>query len=225
MPYSIQKALDANGKLINGSTLMDFTGVTDVGDHALHFEYTNVNFPENTEINFPSLISMTGDSCCSYMFSGCKQIISANFPVLEKISASDACQSMFSGCDLTSINFPALEKISASQACRFMFSGCKKLTIVEFPSLSDIKSSFCCRYMFFGCTSLTSLSFPALTSSSFGTNRNQFDNLVGSVTGCTIHFPSNLDPESGSTIISSLTGYPNFAGTNTVLAFDLPATE
>jgi hypothetical protein len=79
--------------------------------------------------------------------------------------------------------------------------------------------------MFINCQNLTSVSFPALTSASFGSYKNQFSNMIQNVTGCTIHFPSNLDPQGGSTVISSLTGYPSFSGTNTVLAFDLPSTN
>lgn len=75
-------------------------------------------------------------------------------------------------------------------------------------------------YCFESCVNLTTLSFPALTSTSFGSYTNQFDGLMSAVTGCTIHFPSNLQAT-----IATLDGYPDFGGTNTVLAFDLPATE
>lgn len=74
------------------------------------------------------------------------------------------------------------------------------------------------------CNSLTSIAFPALTSSS-SISANSFTNLVLGCTGVTIHFPSNLNPTGGSTIISSLTGYPEFGNASTILAYDLPATN
>lgn len=65
-------------------------------------------------------------------------------------------------------------------------------------------------------TSVTELRFPSLKTTSIISIQYMLSNL----NGCTVHFPSNLQ-----TIISGLTGYPNFGGTNTVLAFDLPATS
>ena len=106
-----------------------------------------------------------------------------------------------------------------------MFADCTGLTTVTFDLLTTITANSCCQNMFNGCTNLASIYFPALKSTSFGSRVNQISTLINRVSGCTIHFPSNLDPESGSTVISKMTGYPNFGGTNTVLAFDLPATE
>lgn len=102
------------------------------------------------------------------------------------------------------------------------FRGCTGLTSVTFDSLNEIEY-FGLATTFSECTSLTSLSFPALTSTG-SINTNAFGNMITGVTGCTIHFPSNLDPQGGSTVISSLSSYPSFGGTNTVLAFDLPPT-
>jgi hypothetical protein len=64
------------------------------------------------------------------------------------------------------------------------------------------------------------MSFPALTSTSFGSYTNQFNNMLRMVTGCTVHFPSNLQSVIGSW--SDITA--GFGGTNTVVSFDLPAT-
>jgi hypothetical protein len=75
-------------------------------------------------------------------------------------------------------------------------------------------------YAFQGCTKLKTLSFPALTSNSFGSYTNQFNNMLSGVTGCKVHFPSNLQSVIGSW--SSVTS--GFTGTNTTVLFDLPAT-
>ena len=69
-------------------------------------------------------------------------------------------------------------------------------------------------------TKITSLSFPALTSSSFGSSKNQFNSMLSGVTGCKVHFPSNLKSEIGSW--SDVRR--GFEGINTTILWDLPAT-
>ena len=61
--------------------------------------------------------------------------------------------------------------------------------------------------------------FRALTTQTYF-NPNIFQNMCGQATNAVIHFPSNLE-----SIISGLSNYPNFGGTNTTIAFDLPATS
>ena len=99
------------------------------------------------------------------------------------------------------------------------FSNCKTITSFESNNVTSID-----RYGLTWCfsfTKITSLSFPALTSSSFGSNTNQFNNMLTGVTGCTVHFPSNLQSVIGSW--DSVTN--GFGGTNTTVLFDLPATS
>ena len=69
---------------------------------------------------------------------------------------------------------------------------------------------------FYGCSKLTSLSFPALTVDSFGSEVGQLDRMLSGVTGCTVHFPAAIQAK-----IETMTGYPNFGGTNTTVLFDL----
>jgi hypothetical protein len=73
----------------------------------------------------------------------------------------------------------------------------------------------------FANTSISNLSLPALKSTSFGSYTNQFNYMLKGVTGCTVHFPSNLQSVIGSW--SSVTS--GFGGTNTTVLFDLPATS
>lgn len=179
-----------------------------------------------TSVNLNSLMTIEGTNCCSYMFADSRHLASISLSSLQAIIGQSACNRMFSGCSgLTSVNLSGLTTISGQSGCTYMFADCTGLTSVSFDSLTTITGNSCCQNMFNGCTNLASLSFPALKSTSFSSRVNQISTLISGVTGCTIHFPSNLDPESGSTVISKLTGYPNFGGTNTVLAFDLPATE
>ncbi len=193
----IPKTVDANGKLNLSSTAPNFDGVEDLGDYVLH--YAEQGNTALTVVNFPDLTQISGRQGMDYAFADCSS--------------------------LASISFPALTTILGGYGMCGAFSGCTSLTSISFPMLTAIKGEYGMYETFRGCTSLTSISFPALKSNSFGSYKSQFEGMLGGVTGCTIHFPSNLDPQTGSNVISSLSGYPNFDGTDTVLAFDLPATE
>ena len=128
---------------------------------------------------------------------------------------------MFISCTgLVSVDMSSLSSVLGTQGCTEMFRDCTSLTSVGLDALSVLTGSQCCTNMFQSCTSLTTLSFPALTSTSFGSNTNQFNNMLYYVTGCTVHFPSNLSSVIGSwgSVIAG------FGGTNTTVLFDLPAT-
>lgn len=248
--FYIEKAKDANGKAINSSYLMDFSQFTDVGDFVFSNAYRN-----NTNIsgiaNMSSLTTISGNNACSLMFNACNRITSADLSSLTTVSGPSACQGMFGASGITSADLSSLTTISGNSACQAMFSGCTSLTSIDISSLETISGISGCDQMFAGCLNLPSitfsslkiisgsgacgqmmfncknkvLNFPALTSTSFPNNNNQFNNMLFAAQNTTVHFPSNLDPNNGSTVISSLQGYPNFGGTNTTLVFDLPATE
>lgn len=206
-----------------GITSVDLSNLTTVSVNSLTNSFRDCS--NLTSFNLSSLATIAGELCAYQMFSNCTSLTTANLSSLVNITGSRGAEGMFSGCTgLTSVNLSGLKSITTS-GCTNIFNGCTSLTSVTFTALDTMTSASCLANAFSGCTNLTSLSFPALKSTTFGTRNSAFSNIVGGVSGCTIHFPSNLDPESGSTVISRLTGYPNFGGTNTVLAFDLPETE
>ena len=248
MPLTIQKVKDANGKVVGGNTIIDLDGATDVGNYIFYYAYYN-NTNITGAVDFSSLTTISGQSACQYMFRGCTGITSVDLSSLTTVSGVSACRNMFQNCTgLTSVDLSSLATVSGSAACNSMFSGCTGLTSVDLSSLATVSGgttcaymfSNCtgitsvdlsslttvldgntCQYMFGGCTGLTSLSFPALTSTSFGSYTNQFNNMLYGVTGCTVHFPSNLQSVIGSW--SDVTA--GFGGTNTTVLFDLTATS
>ena len=181
-----------------------------------------------TTIDFQSLTTILSDSAFYYAFQMCSKLTSMSFPSLTTISGNSAFYYAFQSCyDLTSVSFPSLTTISGNSALQFIFSSCSKLTSMSFPSLMDISlSTSTFTYAFAMCGNLTDVYFNALKTTSFGSNINQFNNMMGSNYGkttiCTLHFPSNLE-----STIQTLTGYPLFGGSNgkVVLAYDLPATS
>lgn len=148
---------------------------------------------------FPKLKTITGNSAMNYTFNECKQLSTIYVPELEYISGSATMARTF-GVSVGATNM---------------------LSSVEFPSLIILKGVGTLRYMFENRTSLQTISFPALRSDSFGTTKTQFDNMLAGITGCTVHFPSNLQ-----TVIGNWTSVGNgFGGTNTSILFDLTPTS
>jgi len=164
----------------------------------------------------------TGHQIFQQAFYGCTSLTKTGLSGLRCVnsgssgspsSTNSLCNKMFYGCtSLTDIDMDKLCRINGNYCFAYMFSGCTGLTSVEFPSLARVEATGALQYMFQNCTNLTSISFPNL----YYVNVNaQFSNLVNGITGCTIHFPSNLQAT-----MSSWT----FGGTNTVVSFDLPQT-
>lgn len=141
-----------------------------------------------------------------------------NFGAMTTVTFNSACQDAI---NLEKVLFPNATSLSL----RASFKGCTSLTTVYMPLVNTLPSnalagSAAVGGAFAGCTSLQTLSFPALTSTSFSSYTNQFNYMLKDVTGCTVHFPSNLQSVIGSW--SSVTS--GFSGTNTTVLFDLPAT-
>lgn len=198
--HYIEKTVDANGKLVNGNTIIDFTGVTDIGDYALAYAYrTNTNISgtvdmsdiitisgsaacnsafQNTNItgiDMSALTTISGQNACNDMFTGCTRLTSANLSSLTTISGSTACQAMFSGCrGITSADLSSLTTVSAVNACQAMFSDCTGLTSVDLSSLTTIANGGLFS-AFFNCSSLTKIYLPKITSSSYVSRPNYRD--------------------------------------------------
>lgn len=201
--------VDANGVLSydsNTPTDLVFTGVRDLGKTALNLRFTYTTYTANIQAN---------------RFVGLSSIKSASFPDLENISGQYAMNYTFSNCkNFASLSMPNLTSISGANAMTAMCNGCISLNSVNFAKLENITGSYALRYAFQSCIVLTTLSFPSITSTAFGSNTNQFNSMLSGVTGCTVHFPSNLQ-----SVIGSWTSVTNgFGGTNTTVLFDLPAT-
>ena len=192
------------------------------GQQALEGAFHNCSSLE--EVEFPKL-RIIGDLeekniGCFNTFNDCTSLRTMSFPKLEEIRVQSGF--MAQGCtNLQSVSFPLLRYLGIG-GLGGAFNGCTSLTTINFPSLALFGSSKVMQSTFYGCTSLTSVSFPALNSNSFveASGRYTFNSMLGGVTGCTVHFPSNLE----STISAWTTATNGFGGTNTTILFDLPAT-
>lgn len=209
---------NVNGELKRPNTFIDLTGITDITEDYL-FAYAFYYDTSISTINLSRVENVDGYKTFYECFYSCTGLTSVDLSSLVTANGNECFSNAFAFCSgITSIDLSSLTHISA-YCFNATFAG-TGVTSVVFNSLTEIEG-YGLAAAFQDCRYLTSLSFPALTSSSFVDGKtSQFDYMLGEVTGCTIHFPSNLQAT-----IATLDGYPDFGGTNTVLAFDLPATE
>lgn len=251
-PYSIQKSVDANNKLINGgSTIIDLTGVTDIDNYVLsHSYYNNTDISGN--IDMSDLINISGLEACTSAFeisSLYDYITSVDLSSLKSITGNRACSNMFANRRITSVDLSSLESIlSNSNACYRMF-GNNALSSLSLPSLKIVSSSYGCDEMFASqYSTYTSVNFPLLsTINGVYAFRRMFryctnlislsfpaltSNSFGSYTnqfyqmlaGC-LNVVVHF-PSNLQSVIGSWSDVTNgFGGTNTTVLFDLPATE
>lgn len=166
--------------------------------------------------SMPSNVTAIAKYALYYAFYFNYSIINASFPNVVSIT-DDNGYMFYNAQNLETISFPELTTLTNCQLSKAFYR--TKLQNVSFPKLATISGHFTTfEYAFQNCTSLNTLSFPSLTPSSFsGTYTGYFNRMLQGVTGCTVHFPSNLQSVIGSW--SSVTS--GFNGTNTTVLFDL----
>lgn len=224
-------------------TSVDLSNVTGIGDSVLQYAFAGCSGLTSTGLNnvmfiresslrnaFQGCTSLTStglenvtridDSGLRSAFQGCTSLISTGLENVTYINGA-GLQYAFQDCtSLTSIGLNNLQNMGGG-ALQYAFYGCTSLTSAELNNVTYIPDRGL-QYAFRGCTSLKSLSFPALKSDFSGSRyTSQFTNMLSGVTGCTVHFPSNLETVIGDW--SSVTS--GFGGTDTTVLFDLPSTE
>ena len=163
--HYVEKTVDASGKLINSTNIINLNGATDVGNGALAYEYYRASFPDNTNAEFPSLTMISGNYACQDMFYRCTGLTSVHLSSLTTISGSYACNNMFYECSgITNVDLSSLTTLSGNYACQFMFAYCSGLTSINFSSLTTISGTNACDNMFAYCSGLTSIDLPLLST-------------------------------------------------------------
>lgn len=216
-------------------TTLDLTVITEVTGGSLSNAFANNTYPNITKIDLSNLTTVSGSSACAGMCKSATSITSVDLSSLTTVSGSQACRQMFYGCTgiTGTIDLSSLTTISGYTGCAYMFYGCTGITSVDLSSLTTMGEAACqnmfagCNItsadlsslehvgnnatssMFENCTGLTTLSFPALKT--VGTA--PFNMMLRGITGCTVHFPSNLSSY-----------HFDCGGTNTTVLYDLPAT-
>lgn len=171
----------------------------------------------NTKFKMPDGATRLAAYGLAYAFYGSTTLEEADLSSITEIPGGNAMQYTFGSCSkLKKVDVSNIRTATASNTFASCFYGAKGLTEIRFDSLETITGSSCFSTAFRNITTLTDVYFPALTPNSFGSYVNQFNNCVQGNTGVTIHFPASVQAN-----IEGMTGYPNFGGTNTIIAFDL----
>lgn len=205
-----------NNKNLTGT--IDLSNLQHIMSYALYgtfFECINI-----TGINLSGVATLSRDYACYSLAENCTSLETVLFDSLSEVTGQYALSRAFYGCSsLQTLSMPNLIKVSGAYALSGM---CRSagLETMTFASLTSITGGYACSDMFRNTRTLTSLSFPSLTPNSFGNNANQFNNMLYGVTGCTVHFPSNVQGTIGSWVSVN----NGFGGTSTNVLFDLPAT-
>lgn len=220
--HYIEKTVDANGLLRNGSSIIDLTGVTDIWSYCLHYAYYN-NSNLTGDIIF-NVKKISGQYACEYMIgfpSGTDGINSFSSNV-ETITGTRACAALLANQTLlTSLDLRYLVSAGGNSCFDSACNGCNQLLTAKIDSLKVLSGTLTFRNAF-RLSKISVLNFPAITTLSFGSNINQFTNMCVSVQNITLHFPSNVQ-----SVIEGLTGYSTttpFGATSGTVLFDLPAT-
>ena len=192
------------------------SNATDLGERALYYAFYGC--PGLTSVDLSSLVTISGQYGLSYAFRNCNNMTTVNLSHLTTIVANYAMQYAFTACSkLTSVDLSALSSITGNYAMQQVFSSCSSLTSMTFSSLATLNGGAIFDRAFGFCSSLTTVSFPALLSTGFvGTAKNQFSSMLYACSNVTVHFTAESQSK-----IETLTGYPNFGGTNTTVLFDL----
>lgn len=215
----IKREVSENGVYQTPSESFSFVLPSDVESIAPYaLAYAFYNATGLTSADMSSVTSITGTSSLMSAFQGCTSLQSVNLESLKVISGTYAFSNAFKDCtSLNSVDFTSLEEISGAPFSG-AFNGCTALSSLSFPSLSNLTNAnnVFNRNVFSGCTSLKNIYFPALKSSSFAPYNSQFNGIVNGLDGCTLHFPAAIQAK-----IETMSGYPSFGGTNTIVLFDL----
>lgn len=212
----------SDGDLISSKTdpyLMNFDGVETIYNSCLSEAYYG-NTAISGVVSMPSLKRITGYQALLSTFRNCSGITGVDMPLLEACGGANTTMgSAFYGSNVATANMPRLTVIANNGAMSgtFWYS---KITSFDFYSLKECKTGSTLMLNCFSSTNIQRVSFHALTADSFGTRTDQFVSMLSGATGCTVHFPSNIQNTIGSW--TSVTG--GFGGTNTTVLFDLPST-
>ena len=118
------------------------------------------------------------------------------------------------------VSFPDLETVTGSTAMQYMFGTQANITAAYFPKLQSITGTNAFRNIFQNCTGLRDVYFNGLLGSTAVASVQKMTNMLAGITGCTVHFPSNLQSVISSETI--VTG--GFGGISTVVLYDLPVS-
>lgn len=206
-----------------GITKFAFPGLQSITTQSSGFNQVCQQCTNLTTVDFSGLVTINYNNSLTSSFWGCTSLINVDLSNLKTVSGNNSMASTFNGCsNLTSIDLSKVELISGGDVFSNTFQN-TAITEMRFTNLQEINNSgsifttTVMAYAFKGAP-LANLYFNSLKTVQ---QNNNLVNMLNGVTGCTVHFPSNLQSTIGSW--GAVTN--GFGGTNTTVLFDLPATS
>lgn len=190
---------------------------------AIYYDGFNNTFRDCTGLTTVDLSRVTAIESFQYAFQGCTSLTSLNLSgITSTVERPNIFISMCYGCtSLSNVNLSGLRQIGPSNYSMTTgntfysaFSNCTSLKTITFNSLEEINAPGAFAYAFRD-SGIEHIYFPALTT--FGSlATNPFGAMLNGRNGTTLHFPAAIQ-----SAVESLSNYPNFGGTNTIVLFDL----
>lgn len=167
------------------------------------------------EVDFSSVESIDLSNGLSALFYN-KKIKKINLSSLKTVTGKGALNGFLGNADIREINLNSLESVIDETGMSSFLAGNANLEEVRFPSLRQLGRNSL-QVAFYQCTSLKRVYFNVLgIDPSYSVSSSCFNNLLGGCSGVVLHFAAAAEQK-----ISTLSGYPNFGGTDTVVLFDL----
>jgi len=217
--------VDANGNLqFPPSGDLVASGIVKVDDYILANKFGGNAYAVTKRrgvksITFPDL-TYVGNAAMYQFCTYTTDLESVSFPELENVGQCAMYYAFRRNTALRTALFPKLKILSGMyNSLTSAFYDCPNLEYVNLDSLEQMTKQ-ALSYAFCSCNKLKTLSFPSLNKNSFGNYTDQFNNMLQSVTGCTVHFPIRIKKiiENWSDVVAGFGGY------DTIILFDLCAT-
>jgi len=209
--YSMGLAFDNNTNLVGKIVIADSSVYGSGLQYA--FRGTSITEVEIGQIN-PANNAMEG------AFKDCLSLTKVTIKGTRIAAGTAYFNSLFENCPISTLDVSSVVEISGTSSSTGhtrMFGGLTQLSEIAWYGLNKINRN-ALNGMFYGST-IGDMYFPSVTSSSF-IHTASLNYMFDGVTGCTAHFPSNVQAT-----VEAQTGYSTqFGGTNCTVLFDLPAT-
>lgn len=171
------------------------------------------------QLDLSNLRTVSGASALAYLCNACPSLTTLDIGNVPYLDYQQMAVYMCGNCgSLTNIDVSGLQSVSGTQVFAYTFMGCSSLETVRFSSLSVIGGAQTFNQAFRG-SGIKHIYMPAITNNSFVNSSNVFYGMLYQTSGCTMHFPANVQAT-----VQALPDYDSGFYGNATILFDLQPT-
>lgn len=226
--HYVEKSVNANGKLVSGTSVIDLTGVTTIGAYALAYAYSCLNTSEmpnfppfnNVDIDWSGIlgVEVNGLSSCFY---GRKGINSFKFGAVN--GRIENCESLFREAGLKKIEI--LSSVFGDYSSMIALD-CTQLIEAKFPNVTQMVGTYAGYSILGRCTALSGvLQFPNLEliegTSTYGAGIQ----IAMNTNISRLEMPKLKTIKKGANSKVKASGYQMCGGCQNMTSFYMPALE